>query len=167
MTAAEPAAVTAVRQPSSARNIWLISREYGKLAGVGGVKDVVKQLACALARSGRQVKVVIPCYGFMNPGKLGFTRLTSFKVELSYAQEERHEQVSIWQRQEEVAIYLVDSPRFREKGDIYTYTAAEARRNPGKLGFTRLTSFKVELSYAQEERYEQVSIWQRREGVTI
>ncbi len=132
MTAAEPAAATAVRQPSSVHNIWLISREYGQLAGAGGVKDVVKQLACALARSGRQVRVVIPCYGFMNPGKLGFSRLTSFKVDLSYAQEERQEQVCIWQRREEVAIYLVDSPRFRTKGDIYTYTAAEARKNPSK-----------------------------------
>jgi len=111
-------------------NIWLISREYGQLAGVGGVKDVVRQLAQALARSKRQVKVVMPLYGFMNPQKMGFTKLTSFKVELSYAQEERYEQVSIWQRQTEVTIYLVDSPRFREKQDIYTYTAAEARQNP-------------------------------------
>ncbi len=56
-------------------NIWAITREYGHLAGAGGVKDVSKQLACALARSGRQVNVVLPCYGFIDPGELGFIPL--------------------------------------------------------------------------------------------
>jgi starch synthase len=122
--------MTSPKSPKGINNIWQISREYGLLAGAGGVKDVVKQLAQALARDKRQVKVVMPLYGFMDPDKLGFSRLTSFKVELSYAQEERYEQVSIWQRREDITIYLVDSPRFREKQDIYTYTAAEARKNP-------------------------------------
>ncbi len=116
----------------SVRKIWFISREYGLLAGVGGVKDVVKQLAAALARCKHQVTVVMPLYGFMNPAKLGFTRLTAFRVKLSYAQEERYEPVTIWQSRKDITIYLIDSPRFREKQDIYTYTAAEARHDPFK-----------------------------------
>ena len=31
-------------------SVWMFSREYGGLAGAGGVKDVVSQLAASLAR---------------------------------------------------------------------------------------------------------------------
>lgn len=112
------------------QNIWIISREYGQLAGAGGVKDVASQLASALARSKRNTKVVLPRYGFMNPKELGFSRLTSFSVDISYTHEERREQTQIWQRPGEVTIYLVDGARFREKHGVYTYTTAEARTNP-------------------------------------
>jgi len=61
---------------TSIREIWMLSREYGNLAGAGGVKDVVSQLSVTLAReAGRSVHVVLPCYGFMNPEKLGFQLL--------------------------------------------------------------------------------------------
>ena len=52
-------------------NVWMLTREYDGLAGAGGVKDVARQLAEALARSGRKVSVVLPLYGFMDPKQLG------------------------------------------------------------------------------------------------
>ncbi|MBL4901935.1 MAG: glycogen/starch synthase [Desulfocapsa sp.] len=124
------------KQQVSIREIWMVSREYGSLAGAGGVKDVVSQLSVTLARwSGRSVHVVLPCYGFMNPEVLGFKRVTDplrsgkelrFKVDLNYPEEERREEVTVWAtKQDRVNIYLIDSGRFREKQSVYTYTAEE------------------------------------------
>ncbi len=113
------------------KSIWMVSREYGNLAGAGGIKDVVCQLSAALVRQGRKVSVILPCYGFMKPEKSGFKPLLSLWLDLSYSQEERREEALIWQgRQDGVTVYLVDSPRFREKLGIYSYTAAEARATP-------------------------------------
>ena len=120
-----------MKHPSSINTIWAISREYGDLAGAGGVKDVVRQLATALARSGRRVSVALPLYGFMDPERLGFTRLDlTFDLDMSYPQEERRETVTVWSHRAEVDLYLIDSPRFREKTGVYTYTAKDERRNP-------------------------------------
>ncbi len=120
-----------MKHPSTINTIWIISREYGALAGAGGVKDVARQLAAALARSGHQVSVVLPLYGFMHPEQLGFSRLdTAFDLDMSYPQEERREAVTVWHRQSEVALYLIDSPRFLEKRGVYTYTAADEEHDP-------------------------------------
>ncbi|MCF8055620.1 MAG: glycogen/starch synthase [Desulfocapsa sp.] len=116
--------------------IWMVSREYGNVAGAGGVKDVVSQLAVTLGRwSGRSVHVVLPCYGFMDPEELGFSLLADplhsernleFEVDLNYPKKERREQVRVWNaKQERVNIYLLDAERFREKKNVYTYTAEE------------------------------------------
>ncbi len=115
-------------------SIWLITREYGALAGAGGVKDVARQLAAALARSGRAVSVVLPFYGSMAPRRLGFTRLElDFDLDMSYPLEERRELITVWHQKTEVDIYLIDSPRFREKTGIYTYTAEDERLDPTHL----------------------------------
>jgi len=111
--------------------VWLITREYGTLAGAGGVKDVTCQLARALARSGREVSVVLPLYGSMAPRRLGFSRLDlDFDLDMSYVDEERREGVSVWHKKTDVDIYLIDSPRFREKMGIYTYTSADQGLDP-------------------------------------
>ena len=123
-------------QQNSIRSIWMLSREYGNLAGAGGVKDVVSQLSVSLAKqSGRSVHVVLPCYGFMKPGQLGFTLLSDplnpekelhFSVDLNYPEELRQEDVKVWVAVKDmVTIYLIDSERFREKQNVYTYTAEE------------------------------------------
>lgn len=112
-------------------NIWFVTREYGAFAGAGGVKDVAKQLAEALANSGRKISAVLPAYGFMNPKALGFKQnAITFQVDMSYTQEERRELVTIWHKKDKVDIYLIDSPRFAEKKGVYTYTLAEEMRNP-------------------------------------
>ncbi len=127
----------------SVRNIWMVTREYGNLAGAGGVKDVTAQLASALAAwTGRKVSVVMPCYGFMDPQSHNFQPLQhndakdqpmTFQVDMNYVGEERRETLQVWQaRLERVNVYLLDSPRFREKDAVYTYTAKEEEIDPFK-----------------------------------
>lgn len=119
---------------AATNNIWIISREYGDLAGAGGVKDVARQLAMALAKAGHAVSVVLPLYGFMTPKRLGFTQLDlDFDLDMSYPQEERREAVAIWYQKSEIDIYLIDTPRFYEKTGIYTYTASDEGHNPAHL----------------------------------
>lgn len=119
------------------QNVWMLSREYDGLAGAGGVKDVARQLAEALARSGRKVSVVLPLYGFMDPEQLGFSLLNqAFEVDMDYAAEERREYVRIFGKKRRtkdggaIALYLVDAARYLEKKGVYTYTAEEETANP-------------------------------------
>ncbi|MCK5545201.1 MAG: glycogen/starch synthase [Desulfobulbaceae bacterium] len=144
------------RNNGSIKNIWIITREYGRLAGVGGVKDVSRQLAAALAGSGRKVSVVLPLYGFMDPAELGLLPLDiSFFVDMNYVTRERREPVRIWSLRHDasihpacgnglpgpaskkrgggkkaVTIYFIDSPRFGDKKRVYTYTLKEEDENP-------------------------------------
>ncbi|WP_431190001.1 glycogen synthase [Desulfurivibrio dismutans] len=77
----------------------MITREYDGLAGAGGVKDVVRQLAEALALAGHRVSVVLPLYGFMNPEALGFAPANlHFEVDMNYVGVERRELVRIFAR---------------------------------------------------------------------
>jgi len=115
------------------KNIWMVSREYGELAGAGGVKDVVCQLAEALAViPGLAVRVVLPCYGFIRPSQNGFvplmdpidgTRELSFAVDMNYGLEERRERCRVWTATSGgVVLYLVEADRFVEKAGVYTYS---------------------------------------------
>jgi len=114
-------------------NVWMVSREYDGLAGAGGVKDVCRQLAEALvSHGGCHVRVVLPCYGFIDPMALGFTAVafnpnrTVFSVDMSYPEQERMEEVSVWWKSlRGVDVYLLDSPRFSEKTGVYAYTAED------------------------------------------
>lgn len=133
------------QQPiTSITSVWMVSREYDGLAGAGGVKDVVSQLAAALARwNNRRVSVVIPCYGFMDPAVLGFRRLPEkldpdrrleFEVSMDYADLERRERVGVWYRcLDKVHVYLLESERFLEKNGVYTYTDEEFQRESWKV----------------------------------
>jgi len=123
------------------RTIWMLTREYGHLAGAGGVKDVAQQLATALAgRDERSVSVVMPCYGLMDPSSLGFLPLTDplfpereleYEVDLDYAHVERRETVRVWTaRIDRVTLYLLEADRFAEKAAVYVYTAEEEAINP-------------------------------------
>lgn len=123
-------------------NIWMLTREYGDFAGAGGVKDVTRQLAEAVARSGRRVSVVLPLYGFMDPRELGFSMLDlSFEVDMPYLDQERREFVRVFQRvfpvgkgavsiKGSLTVYLLDAQRYCEKKSVYTYSAAEELENP-------------------------------------
>ncbi|MBU0673862.1 MAG: glycogen/starch synthase [Proteobacteria bacterium] len=111
----------------------MLTREYDGLAGAGGVKDVSRQLAEALARRGKKVSVIMPLYGFMDPKALSF-RLTElgFDVDMNYVGNDRRESVRIWKaRLNKVTVLFVDAQRYREKRGIYTYSAEEASENPG------------------------------------
>lgn len=119
----------------SVQRVLMVSREYEGLAGAGGVKDVCRQLAEALAQCGGRcdVRVALPLYGFMDAAALGFERLPlpcrpafSFEVDMNYPGRERREEISVWQRNiRGVTVYLLDSKRFTEKHGVYTYTAEE------------------------------------------
>jgi starch synthase len=117
------------------KNIWMLTREYDGIAGAGGVKDVSRQLAEALARLKKSVTVIMPYYGFMNPEKLGFRRdSVSFDVDMNYSAEDRRETVALWKRRlQGVTLYLVDADRYREKRSIYTYTAEDEAENPDQI----------------------------------
>ncbi|MFV0437647.1 MAG: glycogen synthase [Desulfopila sp.] len=117
-------------------NVWMLSREYGEIAGAGGVKDVVRQLAEALAIiPGTEVRVVLPLYGFIRPSEHGFvplkdpldpSRQLEFAVDMNYSLEERQERCRIWSMcSAGVTIYLVEADRFREKMGIYTYSTLD------------------------------------------
>ena len=114
------------------RRIVMVTREYGRVAGAGGVKDVCRELARALARRGRRVTVFLPAYGFIDPEAAGFVPLGApFSVDMPYVGRYRREELRLWQRRDEgVEVVLADSRRFREKLGIYTYTAAEEEKNP-------------------------------------
>jgi starch synthase len=131
------------KSPRQIKNIWMITREYGEIAGAGGVKDVSAQLSRALAGwSGRKVHVVLPLYGLIDPDSLKLKPLNDpdmqeenlrFSVEMNYVGVERNEDVSVWEmRAGRVQLYFLDSPRFREKQDIYTYSMEEESLNRDK-----------------------------------
>ena len=128
------------------RHIWMLSREYGELAGAGGVKDVVRQLAGALAKMrGMHVRVVLPLYGFIDPASHGLALLTDplaperpleFEVDMDYALDERRERCRIWTAtMDRVVLYLVEAQRFVEKAGVYTYSdrdsGGESWKRPG------------------------------------
>ncbi|MBU0481060.1 MAG: glycogen/starch synthase [Proteobacteria bacterium] len=114
------------------KKVLMLTREYSGLAGAGGVKDVSRQLAEALVRKGKQVSVVMPLYGFLDPEALGFKPLDlSLLINMHYVGRERQESVRLWSAEKcGVVIYLIDAERYREKKSIYTYTAEEAAGNP-------------------------------------
>jgi starch synthase len=114
------------------QKIFLLTREYDGLAGAGGVKDFSRQLAEALVRTGRQVSVMLPFYGFIDPRKFSFRKvLDSFAVDMPYVGRFRREIVIIWAAKiNGVAVYLVDAARYREKHDVYLYTEADSGPDP-------------------------------------
>lgn len=125
------------------RKIWMLTREYGEIAGAGGVKDVCKQLAESFAaRTDYDVRVILPFYGCIDPEIFGFRILKDphaerglqFPVDMNYATEERREHVRVWtSTMAGVVIYLLEAQRFREKGDVYTYTRQEEATERWKL----------------------------------
>lgn len=121
------------KRPRPIRKILILTREYAGLAGAGGVKDFTAQLAAALARTGnRQVTVMLPSYGFIDPEAQGFVLSElAFAVEMNYVGKDRREAVRFWEAERDgVRIVLVAADRYVEKGGVYTYTAAEAAADP-------------------------------------
>ncbi|MDR3631205.1 MAG: glycogen/starch synthase [Desulfocapsaceae bacterium] len=132
-----------IKDQGSIKNIWMLTREYAGLAGAGGVKDVVKQLACTLARwNGRSVSVVMPRYGLIQAVDQGFEPLQDplqpgvnleFAVTMNYTDVERQETFGVWHKKiNRMNVYLLEAQRFREKADVYTYTPAEEGPEPWK-----------------------------------
>jgi starch synthase len=123
------------------KKIWMVSREYGQLAGAGGVKDVVCQLAEALARSTtRSLHVVLPLYGFVNARGQGFkplqdpfcpNRILRLQIDMHQPEVRILEEVHYYYKKiNKVKLYLVDADRFRQKSDVYTYSQKDENLVP-------------------------------------
>ncbi|MFH0781490.1 MAG: glycogen/starch synthase [Pseudomonadota bacterium] len=123
------------------KKIWMLSREYGQLAGAGGVKDVVCQLAEALARkTNRSLHVVLPLYGFVNAREQGFKALPDpfcpdrnlrLLIEMHQPDKRILEEVYYYYKKiNEVNLYLVDADRYRQKSDVYTYSESDENLVP-------------------------------------
>jgi len=123
------------------KKIWMLSREYGQLAGAGGVKDVVCQLAEALARKNtRLLHVVLPRYGFVNAREQGFLPLPdpfcpgrTLRLQIDMHQPDKRilEEVHYYYKKiNRVNLYLVDAERFRQKSDVYTYSEQDENLVP-------------------------------------
>ncbi len=123
------------------RKIWMLSREYGQLAGAGGVKDVVCQLAEALAqKASRSLHVVLPLYGFVKAWDQGFKPLPdpfcperTLRLQIDMHQPDMRilEEVRYFYKKiNKVNIYLVDAERYRQKSDVYTYSEKDENLVP-------------------------------------
>jgi starch synthase len=123
------------------KKIWMVSREYGQLAGAGGVKDVVSQLAEALAqKNARSLHVVLPLYGFVNAREQGFKPLPdpfcpnrALRLQIDMHQPDKRileEVYYYYQKINKVNLYLVDADRYRQKSDVYTYSEKDENLVP-------------------------------------
>ncbi len=114
------------------KNVWLISREFDKIAGAGGVKDVTKQLAVALAKKGIKSTVAMPYYKIVDQNKhiIKDTGI-AFNVPMNYKEKSRLEFVKVFETSLEGSrIFLMESERYSSKENIYTYTEKEESQNP-------------------------------------
>jgi starch synthase len=114
-------------------SVWHVSREYAGLAEAGGVKDVVRGLAEALARRSVPTTVVLPLYGFLKRWAAGGRPAASFSVSLpdqEKGNELFEEPVQVFSAEETgVRLLLVQSPRYSALRDVYTYTAEDEADN--------------------------------------
>ena len=117
-------------------SVWHVSREYAGIADAGGVKDAVQGLAAALARAGIKTSVVVPLYGYRRDAIPLPAPVCSFILQVPDQDagfKMRSERVSVHSMEKDsVRIYLVDSPRFLDKRDVYTYTPEDQAENPYK-----------------------------------
>jgi starch synthase len=118
------------------RSVFHVTREFSGLAEAGGVKDAVAGLVGALVRMGIKTSVALPLYGFMggalDPGPI-VAEFTLSVPDQDNGNRLREEPVRVHSLVKGGArFYLIDSARFAEKGDVYTYTATEEDSNPQK-----------------------------------
>jgi starch synthase len=115
---------------SSINNVWMVGRELDGVAGVGGVKDVTRQLLAAIARRGIRASLVMPLYSRVDRRR---HHLLDTGIELAfpmdYTFEKRVTRARIYRAEVAgVTVYFVDAPCYAQKEGIYTYTADEAAR---------------------------------------
>jgi starch synthase len=120
----------------AALSIWHVTREYAGLAEAGGVKDAVRGLASALARAGVGSAVVLPLYGFADGRLRHRAPICSFSLPVPDQDKGfrmKEEPVKVYPLERDgVRFFLVDSPRFNNKRDVYTYTPEDEAENPHK-----------------------------------
>ncbi|GAB4527790.1 MAG: glycogen synthase GlgA [Anaerolineae bacterium] len=131
-------------------NVWMVSRELGGVAGVGGVKDVTRQLLVAIARHGIQASLVMPLYSGIDRDRHGLVDTgIELAIPVDYEFEKRTVRAHIYQAAIAGAtVYFVDTPCYAEKEGIYTYTPAEAARagDPSLAGSGYYDFFEMNIT---------------------
>jgi starch synthase len=117
------------------RGVWHIARECGGVAEAGGLKDVVAGLARALHSRGVPVAVVVPRYGFVDLQALEARPLkVHIEMRLPSGEGSSPEALEVVDVHEATVggftVYLLDSPRTREKRGVYTYTQNDEAEDP-------------------------------------
>lgn len=116
-----------------------VAREYGSLAGVGGIKDVTEGLCRASAAMGIDTHLFLPYYRVIEKRDgLLLKESLRFDVPMDYPGEKRIESVTIQSGliEPNLTIHLVDADRYKylaegkgkiERHGIYQYTKEEAK----------------------------------------
>jgi starch synthase len=131
-------------------NVWMVSRELGGVAGVGGVKDVTRQLLAAIARRGMQANLVMPLYSRIDRDRHGLVDTgVELALPMDYEFEERVVRVRVHQAPVVgTTVYFVDAPCYAHREGIYTYTPAEAVRagDPDLVGSGYYDFFEMNVT---------------------
>jgi len=111
-------------------DIWMVSREMDGVAGVGGVKDVTRQLLAAIARHGIRATLVMPLYSVIDRQRVPLTDTgIQLSLPMNYPSSERSVPAHIYRTELVGAtIYLVEAGCYSSKQGIYTYTSDEAEQ---------------------------------------
>lgn len=131
-------------------NVWMVSRELDGVAGVGGVKDVTRQLLAAIARRGLQASLVMPLYARIDRQRHG---LVDTGLELALPMDYEFEVRAVRARIQRArlvgaTVYFVDAACYAQKEGIYTVTPAEAARagDPSLVGSGYYDFFEMNVT---------------------
>ena len=118
------------------RSVLHVAREYSGFGEAGGVKDAVSGLAGALVRMGVRTTVALPLYGFLK-ARLSLGRAVAvFTIPIpdhDHKNRVRDERVRVLSLERDgVRFLLVESRRFSDKNDVYTYTDVDETANSYK-----------------------------------
>jgi starch synthase len=97
-----------------------IAAEGVPFVKIGGLADVVGALPKALRRLGHDVRVVLPCYGSIDPARW---HLELVADDLDVPMDAAHERVAIraGKMPGDIPVYFVDAPRYFHRENIYGY----------------------------------------------
>ncbi len=101
--------------------ILILAAEIVPFAKVGGLADVVGALPKALKALGHDVRLMMPRYGQIDPGRFNLTTaIDSLDIKMGeFSVPVRVRQTVIG---DEIPVYMIDVPRYFERENIYGYT---------------------------------------------
>lgn len=123
--------------------IYQVSREYGTIAGAGGLKEVVAGLATSFSSLGLDSSVFIPCYGFIDKKLL--KSVASFSLSIN----KETIDISIYfNRVDGVKLYYIGFNCVETKMSVYTYRKEDEKIFKGAVrGHGFLDNGKINLVF--------------------
>jgi starch synthase len=129
--------ITDTSSHASVRKVVHVCREYGSLAGAGGMKDVTEGLAKASAATGIETHVILPFYRSVSEmGNIRPEKDQGFDLPMNDALAMRSEHITVHRMQlaERLIVHLVKAGRYEylfegygiERHGIYQYSEKEA-----------------------------------------